>query len=308
MKQRSKQTQRSGFTLIELMVVVSVIAVLAAIAIPIAGSVQRKGRMVKEVSAARQLIAAYLQYPVDNGGELLPGYGNFPAKDERGEELHAPVSSRYPWRIAPYLEYDLRVLWGNTSDDKLAKMKEGPRESYYYGVSVQPALGINATFVGGDYQSLSPSSAKIISRYGQFCVTRLGHAVAPQKLIVFASAGSMYQGEKMNGYFKVEAPNTAGRIWSTKYTPGGSPELYGHVDFRWEDKAVAVMLDGHVELLDFEQMNDMRRWANQASMADNPIWALGQSEEQVPGGGGGSWGGQTPVGDHVDGKPINEKP
>ncbi|MGV3533024.1 MAG: type II secretion system protein [Chthoniobacteraceae bacterium] len=298
----------NGFTLIELMVVVSILAVLAAIAIPIAGSVQRKGRMAKELSAARQLMAAYLLYPAENGGELLPGYGSFPAKDDTGAELHAPVSSRYPWRIAPYLEYDMRILWGNTSDDRLSKLREGPRESYQYGVSVQPALGVNALFVGGDYQSLSPTSSKVVSRYGQFCVTRMVQAVAPQKLIVFASAGSMSQGKKLNGYFKVEAPYATGRVWSTSYSPKAGPDSYGHVDFRWEDKAVAVMLDGHVELLDFEQMNDMRRWANQASMANNPTWALGQSEEQIPGGGGGSWGDQVPVGDHVDGNPINDKP
>ena len=69
-----------------------------------------------------------------------------------------------------------------------------------------------------------------------------------------------------------------------------------------------VQLQNLDVLLDFEQMNDMRRWANQASMANNPTWALGQSEEQIPGGGDDSWGDQVPVGDHVDGNPTNEKP
>src|SRR3712207_7058496 len=40
---------------------------------------------------------------------------------------------RYPWRLAPYLNYDMRVLWGNNSDDKLAKLAKGPRDSYEYG-------------------------------------------------------------------------------------------------------------------------------------------------------------------------------
>jgi hypothetical protein len=29
-------------------------------------------------------------------------------------------------------------------------------------------------------------------------------------------------------------------------------------------------LDGHVELLDRDQMNDMRRWSNRAAETDNP--------------------------------------
>lgn len=297
-----KRHAEGGFTLIELMVVVGILTVIMAIAIPVAGQMRQKGNMAREVSAARQLMTAYLLYPADHNGELLPGYGDFPAVDEQGNELHSPVSSRYPWRIAPYLGYDMRILWGNTADDRLAKMKQGPPASYHYGVSVQPSMGINAAYVGGDYQTLPPNSDKAISRYGQFCVTRVGQAVAPQKLIAFASAGSSYQGEKLSGYFKVEPPNLTKRNWPRTYSASATPDQTGHVDFRWDSKAVAAMLDGHIELLTFEQMDDMRRWSNQASLANNATWALGQSEEPS------ASTGDTEVGSHVDGKPINEKP
>jgi hypothetical protein len=34
-----------------------------------------------------------------------------------------------------------------------------------------------------------------------------------------------------------------------------------------------VMLDGHVEALDMEQLKDMRRWCDEAAVQNNPNWA-----------------------------------
>ena len=42
-------------------------------------------------------------------------------------------------------------------------------------------------------------------------------------------------------------------------------------------QAVAVMLDGHVEMLDETQLRDMRRWSNQAAELDNPNFMLGKN-------------------------------
>ena len=275
-----KTSHRSGFTLIELLVCVAVIAVLTSIAIPVISGMRKKASMTREISSARRIISGYLAYAADHDGDLMPGFANFPAKDERGKEVHNPVNWRYPWRLAPYLDYDMRSFWGNESDDRIAKAARGDHDGYVYAVSVQPALGINALFVGGDYQVLSPEKTKNITLYGQFCVTRLGQASNAPQLIVFASAAGMYEGQKMTGYFKVTAPNFTTRNWIGDYSEKkNDPTLTGNVDFRYEDRAVAAMLDGHIEMMDFDQMNDMRRWSNQAATAENKNWMIGGSEE-----------------------------
>jgi prepilin-type processing-associated H-X9-DG protein len=294
--------RRAAFTLMELLVMIAVIGVIAALILPVLSSFRKNSGMSREVSAARQLMTGYNLYAAEHDGELLPGYGDFPAFDENGDELSSPVNFRYPWRIAPYVQYDLRLLWGNTTDDRLSKLAKGPRESYVYAVSVQPALGINAAFVGGDYTVLPPNHARAQKMYGQFCVTRSTHAANPQDLIVFASAGAVYEGNRLHGYFKVEAPNFTGRNWANSYSEPTDPAKFGNVDFRWSGKAVAAMLDGHVELLDFEQINDMRRWSNQASTAMNPDWRLGNSAEPPTSSSGDSGGGT------IDTQPKNEKP
>ncbi len=273
---------RAGaFTLIELMVVIGIISILAAVITPVIGSVRREAGMTREISSARQLMAAYLAYSSDHDGEVLPGFGDFPATDDRGQAMHHPVNARYPWRLAPYLGYEMRLFWGRDADDRLRKLASGPHDAYAYAISVQPALGINAAYVGGDFQVLPPNKEKLASMYGAFCVTRLAQAVSPHQLIVLASAGGGSGSDRLSGYFKVEAPNFTARRWSESYSSSASPEEFGYVDFRWEKRAVAAMLDGHVELLDFERMNDMRRWSNQAGSANDPTWKLGMPDSST---------------------------
>lgn len=294
---------RAAFTLIELLVVVAVIAVIAAIALPVVQGVRQRGAMASEISAARQVMAAYLAHAADNNGLLLPGYGNFPAKDDRGRDLHHPASGRYPWRLAPYLDYDLRILYGKVGDSRLKLDRERDYAAFVYAVSVAPALGMNTIHVGGDYHALNPDNPRAVAAYGQFCVRRLAEAVRPSQLITFASACFESGGERVPGYFRIEPPKLVGsNRWPEKYSEKEPPAAYGNVDFRYDGRAVAAMLDGHVEMLDFHQMNDMRRWSNVAAEANESGLSTGGSSSSGGGSSGGS-GGTTTSGTHIDEKP-----
>lgn len=64
--------KRSAFTLIEILVVIGIIAVIAAILFPVFASVRERGRRAACLSSERQLGMAMLQYVADNG-ETFPG-------------------------------------------------------------------------------------------------------------------------------------------------------------------------------------------------------------------------------------------
>lgn len=65
-----------GFTLIELLVVVGIVAVIAAILLPVFVGIQERGRRTQCLSNERQLGGAFLLYAQDNDGVVTPCTNN----------------------------------------------------------------------------------------------------------------------------------------------------------------------------------------------------------------------------------------
>lgn len=264
------KTANKGFTLIELITSVSVVGVLCVVGYSAAAAARNRARMAVEISAARNLITAYLGHAAEQGGRVLPGYQADPsAVNLNGDPLHFPLNARYPWRLAPSLPKIEGVMLYNGNEKAL----ESPQRDYL--VSVQPNMGLNAVFAGGHYGSGSPLSPGKRSEelVGKFYLTNLHESDSPEKFIVFASARSE---ESRGGYFEIRPPNVTRRIWSnTEADASSPPSAHGFVDFRWHGKAAVACLGGNVELLDGKSLRDMRRWSIQAERADKPDFMVG---------------------------------
>lgn len=267
-----KSAGQRGFTLVELIVCVVIIAILSAVGLPVLSAARKNAAKAEEVAGAKQLIAGYLLYAGENDGRVLPGYVEAnDVKDNNGQAVHHPASTRYPWRLAPYLNMNLKGS-AYVNGQKKKFDTDGS-----YAASTFPSLGLNIAFVGGDFKEAGdlPLSETVEKRYGIYCVKRLSDALAPSSLIVFASArGPSADNVITEGFHMVQAPNLTAKLWPDKYDEKLNPKQFGYVHPRFSGKAVTVMLDGHVAVLNFEELKDMRRWSNQAYEQDNPNFVL----------------------------------
>jgi len=271
-----------GFTLIELLVVIAIIAVLIGILLPALGGAKDAARATREQAAAQQVMIAFTSYANDHSGAVLTGYPKWSwvageVLDEQGQPLGRPVAQRYPWRLAPYMDYDFRGLYKD--DDLLRELRDrGTLYSYY--ISLFPTFGINADFVGGSDLDGFCFNPTVIDRFGRFYVRRLSDVWRPSDLMAFASArasSTTLPGfPNPEGHYWVKAPRlleAQGERWHERYDPNAqSPgSNSGYIALRHGGKGVFAMTDGHAQMVDWNEARDMRYWANGATERD---WGL----------------------------------
>lgn len=258
---------KQAFTLIELMVVISIVALLIAILLPVLGKAREKGKYVRELAAARTLVQGYAGYALSRDGKLLVGYPTTAtARDSFGNALNAFYAQRYPWRLADHLNYQLDgSLMVNEQAEKYGTYDSSlTLPQWQYAVSIQPSFGLNDFNLGGNEVLPAANLPGIISL--------IDEAVTPSRMIVFASAyqNTPEPGVTSPGNYRITAPNDPNLPWSAFTGPAAT----GNVDPRWDDSAVVAQLDGSAMSLDIEtEVTDMTRWNNTAAELGDPNWA-----------------------------------
>lgn len=253
---------RRGFTLVELLTVLAIVGVLAALVVPVVASCRAQASKSREIAAARQLMAAFQMAADERRGVFLSLRNNTAdSANEGGAKVaHGEAAARWPHHLRPYLGDRFKnALYVNEQSRYYDAIVAGSLPDYT--LTIAPSFGFNGLFVG------AVASQNIKDRP----VRKLEEALLPSKLIAFASA----QARELHpdaGYFKIESPAIDWPSADPAAVPGDSSldAAYGHLSYRLGGKAAVIFLDGHVELLPCARLRDMRLWSDQARRQDKP--------------------------------------
>ncbi len=273
-------TSQRGFSLVELLVAVALIAVLIALVLSVAGSVRSGASKASEMASGRALITAWMGYATDHRGSVLPGYAQgFRGRDSSGEWLDVSTADvavwRWPLRLAPYLGDDYAALFPGDTRRTFEQIAESPTASRLYSVSVTPAFGLNSLFVGGDL-NWGGGSDIFTETFGNFYATKVSTIRNPERLGVFLTSRNLSSvtGQVSQGFFRVLPPAWTTVLWSNEYD-ADDPAGTGFVSPRHKegakDVAIVATADGAVATETIEELRDMRRWCD---LADSPDWLM----------------------------------
>ena len=281
--------QKTGFTLVELLVVIGISALLISILMPAVSNARKSAQQLSSMSGLRQMMLGYAMYCQDNRGAVPFGYSpptvngvTITVTDKlSGMTFSSPVADRYPWRLLPYVGNIWQIIHSHTDLPALPQAGDTYSTAILkaYTLSLNPTYGINAEYVGG--QTGSPYlgfvdstglTAGDIPNVGHHVVFKNSEVHRPSQLIVFADCHTYNVMSLVgSGLHYLTPPHAAGHNWQVK---NGKIQLLNSslimgVPQGWiTSKTVVAFFDGHVEMMLPAQLDDMRLWANWANTVD----------------------------------------
>ncbi|MGH2754384.1 MAG: prepilin-type N-terminal cleavage/methylation domain-containing protein [Actinomycetota bacterium] len=123
-----RERDERGFTLIELLVVILIIAILAAIAIPVFLNQRKKGWVSKQQSALKNAATAMETYATETGGDYSPKAPPLAAADI--PSLEAALASNYGFN--PTANVTLDIVSADGTGFCLSAVHDPVTVTWYY--------------------------------------------------------------------------------------------------------------------------------------------------------------------------------
>lgn len=259
---------RRGFTLVELLIVIAIIAVLAALLLPALSRARAQARSTQCMSNLRQLYLANTMYASENRGHYCPAAPDvFEGQGGRirwhGERATPDATSEYDPKKGPLAEYlpDGRV---KECPEFFAYRRRN--ESTQAFESSAGGYGYNAAYVGGTYHLREGEDAAIYTALDS-------RILNPSEVIMFADSALPMEGEIIE-YGLLYPPYNV-----TPQNPTGDPddednpafELTPSLHFRHNGRVNVVWCDGHIS-------SESWGWTHEAMNVfdgNNLRWAVG---------------------------------
>ena len=228
--------RKFGFSIIELLAVISVMAILSAILVPVVNSVRNSARTTKSLSNLRQFASAMQMYSSDNNGLYPFGYHN----PDPGHEIY------WYLEVAPYL--DQKTASGSELDNVLVSPFVGKdlAEGYYADGDVRTSPSSYSV-----HGVICPSVPTNFTEDPRFPIWNIKENHSE---IILVAEGTV------NTWGYAMASFTRPGVWQNLYSASPSTLespvwIYdeseaGALSYRANDHALVAFLDGHVEAME----------------------------------------------------------
>jgi len=286
--------RREGFTIIELLVVIGVIAVLVGLLLPALSGAQKRSRKNTELSNLRQIGFGWSMYANNYGEAALPGFlepdvqTNWQTtwQTPRRVDLNQNDAAPYTWRLMPFIDFSLDLVFSYEDSYELDMSSAAHVEL----VARTPAFGYNAFYVGGWWKMVSVNGNSVArvayhdgrptgnpTRAVNIVATRVTQIKRNSEVVTFCSSTPNRGGgvvakssDRAQGFYLAHAPTVAEDVHWTSY---GSTTGAGLSQGQAAGSIYEVNVIGRSGI-------PLGRYTNLAAV----LYADGHTDTQTPGG------------------------